>query len=247
MKISIITAVYNGDRDIAATLKSVADQNYDCIEHIVVDGASTDGTVEILRAHVGQIAVLISEPDRGVFDGFNKGIRAASGDAIGFLNCGDTFTVTDVISRIVAQFADDRIDAVFGDVLMVDALERTRVVRRYKSKYFTPHRMAYGLMPAHPTLYLRRRVYDRIGGYNPIFKIAGDFELCLRAFADRLVNYRYIPENLVCMPVGGLSNRGWRSKLQISREMKLACDLDGISTNMAKLCLRFPLKLLELL
>jgi glycosyltransferase involved in cell wall biosynthesis len=247
MKISIITAVFNGASGIVRTLDSVAEQDHRSIEHIVVDGASTDGTMGLVRLRGAGVARCISEPDGGVYDAFNKGLRLATGDAIGFLNCGDAYVSSNIVSRIAEGLSAPGVEAIFGDVLVEDRFNRNRIIRRYSSSAFTPARMAYGLMPAHPTLFLCRNVYEQIGEYNPRFRIAGDFELCLRVFARRKTNYRYVPGAMVLMPNGGLSNRGWRSKLEITREMRLACLLDGVRTNTFKLCLRFPLKMLELL
>jgi glycosyltransferase involved in cell wall biosynthesis len=247
LKISIITAVYNGASAIAETLQSVAQQDYDSIEHIVVDGASSDDTVDKVRSNNARVAHLISEPDTGVYDAFNKGLRCATGDVIAFLNCGDTYVSRTVVSKIAREFMSHEIDAVFADVLIVDALDHTRVVRRYSSRRFAPRAMSYGLMPGHPTLFLRRTVYQRVGEYNRQFRIAGDFELCLRVFALESTPYRYLSEALVRMPRGGLSNAGWRSTWEITGEMRRACHLNGIRTNWAKLSLRIPLKILEML
>jgi glycosyltransferase involved in cell wall biosynthesis len=244
--VSIITAVYNGGHAIADTLRSVAEQDYSDIEHIVIDGASIDDTLAAVRSNGSRVAQLVSEPDKGAYDAFNKGLRRATGDAIGFLNCGDTYLSRSVVSRIAKELSVLGTEAVFGDLLIVNAQRRTQVVRRYNSKRFTPNMMGYGLMPAHPTLFLRREVYQRVGEYDTQFRIASDFELCLRVFALNSVRYRYIPEPLVSMPRGGLSNRGWRSTWQITREMHQACALDGVRTNWAKLTLRIPLKIMEM-
>lgn len=247
MKISIITAVYNGASTITATLRSVAEQDYASVEHIVVDGASTDETVQRVQAHGTHVAQLISEPDSGVYDAFNKGLRRATGDVIAFLNCGDTYESSGVLSRIAREFADPKCDAVFADLLIVDARDCSRVVRRYRSKRFAPKLLAYGVMPAHPTLFLRNSVYRSVGEYDRRFRIAGDYELCLRAFALPSLHYRYIPKILVRMLSGGLSNRGWRSSWQITREMRRACAANGVHTNFVKLLSRLPLKLLEMI
>jgi len=247
MKISIITAVYNDARGICDTLKSVAEQDYQAIEHIVIDGASTDSTVDAIRVHGQRVSRILSERDGGVYDAFNKGLRLATGDAIGFLNSGDTYTSSGAVSRIVQCLHDSGVNAVFGDVLIVNALDHAKVVRRFSSRSFSPARMAYGLMPAHPTLYLRRQVYDRTGEFDTQFRIAGDFEFCLRAFVQRSTTYRYLPEALVRMPRGGLSNKGWRSTWEITREMRLACSKNQIKTNWLKLCFRLPLRMIELL
>jgi glycosyltransferase involved in cell wall biosynthesis len=247
VKISIITAVYNGGDSIAATLKSVAEQDYRSIEHIVIDGASDGATLAAIRSNSDRVSHLISEPDAGVYDAFNKGLRIATGDAVAFLNGGDTYLSATVVSRVVEQLSCEGVGAVFGDVLIVDADDISRVVRRYSSKRFAPQRMAIGLMPAHPTLFLRREIYEDVGEYATQFRIAGDFELCLRVFALRATRYRYIPEALVRMPRGGLSNSGWRSTWRITREMQQACALSGVRTNFAKLSLRLPLKMLEMI
>lgn len=247
MKVSIITAVYNGAGSIGATLKSVVQQDHAGIEHILVDGGSSDSTLEVVGANDSRVSCLISEPDKGVYDAFNKGLRHATGDAIAFLNSGDTYTSSSVVSRMAERLSFDCTQAVFADVQIVDARDLDRVIRRYSSKRFSPKAMAYGLMPAHPSLFLRREIYERVGEYNPKFEIAGDFELCLRIFLNGSIRYRYFNEAVVNMPTGGLSNRGWRSKLTITREMRAACAMNNVKTSVAKLSMRFPLKLLELL
>jgi glycosyltransferase involved in cell wall biosynthesis len=247
MKISVITAVYNGGTSIAETLNSVAQQDHGAIEHIVIDGGSVDCTLATVRLNDKRVTRLISEPDMGVYDAFNKGLRLATGDAVAFLNCGDTYVSPAVVTKMAKELSQDGTQAAFGDVSIVDAADKTRIVRSYSSKRFTPRRMALGLMPAHPTLFLRREVYQSVGEYDTRFRIAGDFELCLRVFACRETRYRYVPEPLVRMPRGGLSNQGWRSKWEITREMRQACAMNNVNTNFVKLCLRFPLKFLEMI
>jgi glycosyltransferase involved in cell wall biosynthesis len=247
LKVSIITAVYNGQSSILETLDSVATQGYPSIEHIVIDGASRDSTAALVRKSATRVAQFVSEPDAGVYDAFNKGLRLASGDVIAFLNCGDTYVSTNVVSRMMDVLSSDGVQAAFADVLIADSSDHSHVIRRYSSKMFSPKRMVYGMMPAHPSLFLRREVYERVGEYDTRFRIAGDFELCLRVFHTASTPYRYLNEAIVRMPSGGLSNRGWRSKLTITREMAEACAMNDINTSFAKLCLRFPLKLLEML
>jgi glycosyltransferase involved in cell wall biosynthesis len=247
LKISVITAVYNGGRTIAATVQSVARQDYQYIEHIVVDGASTDDTLAQIKIDSGRVCHIISEPDAGVYDAFNKGLRCATGDVVAFLNSGDTYTGADIVSNVVKEFLHSNTEATFGNVSIVDANNHDHVVRRYSSKRFSPRAMAYGIMPAHPTLFLHRDVYHRVGEYETQFKIAGDFELCLRVFVRGTTRYTYFPTPMVQMPRGGLSNRGWRSTWAITKEMQLACNLNGVSTNPLKLWSRVPLKLMEML
>ncbi len=246
-KVSIITAVYNGESSIVSTLNSVATQNYSEIEHIVIDGGSIDSTAALVREHGDHVACFVSESDAGVYDAFNKGLRLATGDVIAFLNCGDTYTSANVVSRMVKPLCQVDTQAAFGDVLIVDAQDTNRVIRRYSSKMFSPEKMAFGLMPAHPSLFIRRELYMQAGEFNSKFRIAADYELCLRIFLKESAKYEYVNEATVRMPTGGLSNRGWRSKLTITREMRQACAMNNIDTNFAKLCLRFPLKLLEMI
>jgi len=247
MKVSIVTAVRNGAAAIGATLESVASQTHADIEHLVIDGASTDATVAIVRREGRRVARLLSEPDRGVYDAFNKGLALATGDVVAYLNAGDTYLDEGVVARVVAAFAAHDVDAVFGDVLIVAGADPTRVVRHYSSAHFTPGRLARGFMPAHPALFLRRELYQRLGGYDASYRIAGDFELCVRAFVHEHARFHYLARPLVRMPQGGLSTRGWRSNWIITQEMRRACLQNGVATSTPRLLLRFPVKLLEVL
>jgi glycosyltransferase involved in cell wall biosynthesis len=246
MKVSIITAVLDGADSIGLTLDSVAQQDYPDIEHVIADGGSRDGTAEIARSHRSTRTRILSGRDSGVYSAFNKGLHAATGDVIAYLSSGDCYADSGSVSRMMRTLRTADVDAVFADVLIVDAGRDFRVVRRYRSKRFKPSAMAYGFMPAHPTLFLRRRVYDELGDYDTGYRIAGDYEFCVRAFVIRRITYRYVPEPLVRMPRGGLSNRGWRSKMAITKEMLRACRLNGVRTNWLKISLRIPIKLGEL-
>ena len=247
LKVSIITAVRNGVRDMPATLASVESQDYPDIEHVVVDGASTDGTPDLVRRDGRRVARLLSEPDRGVYDAFNKGLALATGDVIGYLNAGDVYEDAGVISRIAARFESEPVEALYGDVVITDPASSRKVLRHYRSGSFATSRLGWGFMPAHPTLFVRREAYQRAGCYDTSYRIAGDFELCVRLFAEQGVRAAYLPEVLVRMPRGGLSNSGWRSKWIITQEMRRACLAHGIPTSYAKLFARFPVKALEVL
>jgi len=243
--VTLITAVRNGASQIGATLESVAAQDWPAIEHIVIDGASTDDTVERVRRSRAKVTRLVSETDTGVYDAFNKGLRLANGEVIAFLNCGDTYASSGVVSAMMRELSlDPGLQAVYADVTITDASGRPR--RRYSSRGFTPDRMRFGFMPAHPSLFMRTCTYRRLGGYDTSYRIAADFEFCLRAFWRERIQHRYSALNAVYMPNGGLSNRGWRSKLTITREMHRACINNGVPTSYARLLLRIPLKLLEL-
>jgi glycosyltransferase involved in cell wall biosynthesis len=245
LKVSIITAVRNGADVIARTVDSIAAQDYPDIEHVVVDGASTDGTADIVRRMGSRNLRLVSERDAGVYDAFNKGLRLATGDIIGYLNAADTYYALDSVSRIAAAFAEPSVDAVFGDVMIVDADATDVAVRRYSSARFSPGRVANGFMPAHPTLFLRRAVYEKFGPYDVSYRIAGDFELVARVFARGGIRYAYLEEVLVRMPRGGISTSGPRATWTITREMRRACAQNAIPTNYFKLLSRLALKAAE--
>jgi glycosyltransferase involved in cell wall biosynthesis len=245
MKVSIITAVRNGALAIPATLASVAVQDHPDIEHIVVDGASTDATVEVVRQEGPHVEHLVSEPDAGVYDAFNKGLRLATGDVIAFLNAGDLYTHTRVVSSVVAAFADPTLDAVFGDVDIVASDGSERAVRHYRAHAFTASRLADGYMPPHPALFVRRRAYQATGSYDPSYRISGDFEFCVRLFVRERATFRHLPDVMTKMPRGGLSNSGLKSAWIITREMRRACRMHGVATSYPRLLARLPRKLLE--
>ncbi len=245
MKISIITVAYNAATSIGATLKSVAAQTHPDVEHIVIDGGSTDGTLECIASRGQHLAHVVSEPDRGIYDAMNKGIRLASGDIIGILNADDVYADDQILARIAALMAAEPLDAVYGDVVFFAPDRPAITVRRYSSRRFAPARIAWGWMPAHPTLFLRREVFDRFGLYRPDFRIAGDYELVARIFKDDNLRYRYLPEVLVRMSTGGASTGGWRSSLLLNREVLRACRGNGISTNWFMLLSKYPIKMLE--
>lgn len=245
MKVSIVTVAYNSEATIADTLRSVAAQSYRDIEHIVIDGASRDGTLSIIDAHRSQLAQAVSEPDRGIYDAMNKGLRLATGDVVGFLNSDDYYAHDTAIETIVRAFAQPGIDAVFADARFIDPDRPGKVIRRYSSRRFHPGRIAWGWMPAHPTLYLRRAVYERYGGYRTDFRIAGDFEFIARVFGHHDIRYRYLPEVLVTMRTGGISTSGLRGTMLLNREVLRACRLNRIPTNYFKIGSKYLLKLLE--
>ncbi len=243
MKVSVITAVRNRAATIAHTLRSVADQHFAAVEHVVVDGASTDGTLDVVRRHKATVGVLISERDAGVYDAFNKGLAAATGDLVGFLNAGDRYVDEHAIERLVTAIEASGADAVFADVAIVDP-ETRAVRRRYRSLPFSVARLPYGYMPAHPTLFVRRAVFERCGKFDSSYKIAGDFEFVARAFGRGGISHVYVPETLVHMEPGGLSDRGWKSKWAITKELRRACKANGISSGWIRLMSRLPAKYL---
>lgn len=221
--ISVVTATWNCAGTVAGCMASVARQRWPRREHVVIDGASRDGTLEILEAHRGQLAVLVSEPDRGIYDALNKGLQRARGDVVGFLHADDFYADDGVLERVAAAFADPAVDAVYGDLEYVRKDRTDQVVRRWRSAPFTPRRLALGWMPPHPTLYVRRAWYERIGGFDARYRIAADYFSVLQLFSQPAFRARYLPEVLVRMRVGGISNRSLRSILNKSSE-----DLDAL-------------------
>lgn len=180
MKISIITVCYNSAGTLADTLASVREQLYPHIEHIVVDGASSDGSVEIIRTKGQRVATFVSEPDQGIYDAMNKGLQLATGDVVGFLNSDDVFAHDDVVSTIAQTMLEPSIDACYGDLVYVSQDDTNKVVRYWKSREYQPGLCAKGWMPAHPTFYARRTVYQRHGGFDLSLKLQADFEMALR-------------------------------------------------------------------
>lgn len=247
MKTSIITVAYNARDTIAATLESVAAQTHQHIEHIVVDGASTDGTLEIIQQNGKHVARLISEPDKGIYDAMNKGLGLATGEVIGFLNADDVYADDGVLQRVAEIMVRNDLDALFGDAEFVNPARPTRSVRRYRSEHFRPDRIAWGWMPAHPSLFLRRGVYERFGNFRTDYRIAGDFELIARIFHDGTLKYRHVPEVWVRMRTGGVSTGGWRNTVLLNREVLRACRENHIPTNLTKILSKYPVKLFEFL
>ena len=247
MKISIITAVFNAANTIEETLLSVAQQTHQNVEHVVVDGGSSDATPKIIACHRDKLARFISEPDHGVYDAMNKGLALASGEVVGFLNADDVYADKDVLSRVVDIMERESLDALFGDVEFFRPEDPTRTVRRYRSARFSPDQIALGWMPAHPALFLRRRVYENYGLFRTDYRIAGDFEYCARIFHGNTLAYRNLPETLVRMRTGGISTSGWRNTLLLNREVLRACRENGIDTNILKIFSKYPAKLLEFL
>jgi glycosyltransferase involved in cell wall biosynthesis len=245
MKVTVITACLNRRDTIADALRSVRVQRGADIEHIVVDGGSTDGTLEMLEQHRASLAKLVPGPDKGIYDALNKGVAAATGDVIGFLHSDDVFARDDVIATVAARMQADQLDALYGDVAFVRADNLERIVRVYSSRWFRPSRIGWGWMPAHPALFVRRAVYRARGAFKTDYRIAADFEFVARIFSSGQLRYDYLPQVLVKMRLGGVSTRGWRSTLTLNREVMRACRENGIATNYFKILSKYPAKALE--
>lgn len=207
MKISVITAVFNRADTVAQAIASIQKQAHENVQHIVVDGASTDGTLEVLRGHLDDKARLISEPDEGIYDALNKGILLADGDIVGVLHSDDFFADEQVLADVALAFSDPEVDVVYGDLDYVAKGNTDKVIRHWVAGPYSRDRLAWGWMPPHPTLFVRRRVIEQWGGFDTSFSIAADYDAILRYFGKGGVRAAYIPRVLVKMRVGGESNR----------------------------------------
>lgn len=228
MKISVVTAVFNGGETIASALDSALAQGDANCELVVIDGESTDGTQDVLRRYADRLGAFVSEPDQGIYDALNKGIRKASGDVVGFLHADDMFADSSALSRVTNAFADSGVDAVYGDLFYVDKYDPSRVIRYWRAGEFSRERLGWGWMPPHPTFYVRRSVYERLGGFDTSYRIAADYDCMLRFLWRGELRVAYIPEVLVKMRVGGASNRSLRNIVQKSREDWRALRSNGV-------------------
>ena len=228
MKISVVTAVYNRADTIAAAMESVQAQTYADVEHVIQDGGSRDGTLEAVRAAATPSTVVVSERDAGIYDAINRGIGNATGDVVGLMHSDDFFAHDGVLDRVAERFQDPGIDGVYGDLQYVSASDPSRVVRNWRSGEYTPDLLGKGWMPPHPTLYLRREVFERHGLYDTSFQIAADYDAMLRYLAKGRIRIAYIPEVLVKMRVGGESNRSLERILRKSAEDLRALRNNGV-------------------
>lgn len=218
LTISVVTATSNCANTLPDCLASVAQQNYTNREHIVVDGASTDGTLEVINRHIDQIATFKSEPDKGIYDALNKGIKLATGDVVGFLHADDLYASDDVLAKIAQAFEDPTVCAVYGDLEYVSQQDTSKVIRRWKGKPFNKNDLGWGWMPAHPTLYVRREWYSNINGFDVNYRIAADYLSILKLFTQPAFKTHYIPQVLVTMRLGGASNKSIKSIIKKSKE-----------------------------
>ena len=203
-------------------------QTWQEVEHIVVDGASTDGTVQVLQSCMNDRVVLVSEPDNGIYDALNKGMARATGDVVGFMHSDDFFADDHVLARVAAAFSDPEVDAVYGDLDYVAKEDTSHIIRHWRSGEYLPAKLARGWMPPHPTLYLRRSVIDRWGGYDARYQIAADYDAILRYFGQGQIRAAYIPHVLVKMRVGGESNRSLAKVWLKTREDYAALRRNGV-------------------
>jgi glycosyltransferase involved in cell wall biosynthesis len=243
--VSIITVSLNSVKTISDTIESVLSQTYSDIEYIILDGSSSDGTAELVKSFGKRISKFISEPDNGIYDAINKGIRLATGNIVGILNSDDFFFSNDIIEKIAASFNKYEIDAVFGDAQFVDPVDPSKIVRYYSSKYFNISKFKFGYMPAHPSFYVKREFFEKLGYYKVDYKIAADFELLVRFLYINQIKYKYLEIPFISMRTGGISNRSIHSKYILNKEIARACKENGIKTNYFFIYSKYFSKLFE--
>ncbi len=246
MTISIITATFNSGTTLRDTIESVLSQSFKDIEYIIIDGASKDNTLDIIKEYEPKFEgkmKWISEPDKGLYDAMNKGIEMATGDVIGILNSDDFYSSTDILASVAKEIED--VDAVYGDVHFVNPVNLKKTVRYYSSRIFRPWMMRLGFMPAHPSFYCRRSVYQEYGLFDTSFRIAADFEQLLRLIFINKISIKYLPINFVTMRMGGVSTSGWESHKTIFKEHMRAYKKNNVYSNFFLEGLRYIYKVGE--
>lgn len=219
MKITVVTVCYNAANHLGDALRSVDAQTWPDVEHLIVDGASTDGTHSLLDSLPNPRRLVVSESDRGIYDAMNKGLIRATGDVVGFLNADDFLASDSVLADIAHAFEEDpRLDIVYGDLDYVSASDTTRTVRQWRSGSFQTSQLRHGWMPPHPTFYVRRSFLERVGHFDTRYRIAADYDFMMRCLAVPGVRVRYLERLIVRMRVGGASNASLRMLVRKSRE-----------------------------
>ncbi len=246
LKISVITVAFNAAKTIAETLNSVISQTHNNIEYIVIDGNSTDDSLLIINQYKEFLSLVISEPDKGLYDAMNKGISLATGEIIAILNADDIYENNEVLSNICKIMSANNSDAVIGDVIFFNKRNPKKSIRRYDSSYFSPSKIQYGWMPAHPAMFLKRSVYERFGLYKTDYKIAADFEFVARVFSRNAIKYSYVPQVFVRMQTGGISTGSWQNRFLLNFECLRACRENKIDTNILMILSRYPRKIFEI-
>lgn len=250
MKVSIVTATYNSGKTVKDTIESVLKQSYRDIEFIIKDGGSKDNTLEICREYEANFEgrmKIISAPDKGIYDAMNKGFEAAAGDVIGILNSDDFFSTDDVIEKMVKEFEkDETLDAVYGDIHFVKNEDLSKCTRYYSSKMFRPWLLRFGFMPAHPSFYCKKAVFDKYGLYDLQYRTSSDFEMMVRLLWGNKIKTKYIPMDFVTMRAGGESTAGLASKKKVNNDIARSLKAHGIYTNQVFQMVRYAWKACEL-
>ena len=243
MKISIITVCFNSAKTLEDTFKSVKSQTYQDIEYIVVDGGSKDETIEIIKKYEKIISSWISESDKGLYDAINKGIEKASGDFIGILNSDDVFYSNNTIQDLINFLEQQKdVDAIIGDIVQV---KNNKIIRKYSSKNWTPNKLRLGFMPPHPSIFIKKSVYNKLGLYKLGYKIAADYELIIRYFLKNKINFKYSGIITTKMLVGGASSSGASSYKIITNEVQRAFNENDLNYSKFRVKYRVIWKLMD--
>jgi glycosyltransferase involved in cell wall biosynthesis len=243
--ISIITVCLNSEETILDTIDSVLEQKYPNIEYIIIDGGSSDSTVDLIRSYEKKIDKFVCEPDDGLYDAMNKGIEISTGDIVGVLNSDDFYIDNNVLSEVVTKFSETNIDSIFANLVYVKSKNINKVIRFFDSGQFKPSLFSYGLMPAHPTFFVKRDIYERLGKYRTDLKNAADFDLMVRFLYQHNISYYYFDKVIVIMRLGGKSTSLksiWTNNIEILN----VCKSNGIRTNILKILLRYAFKIYTL-
>ncbi|MBK7388669.1 MAG: glycosyltransferase [Bacteroidia bacterium] len=245
MKISIITITFNSEKTVEDTIKSVVSQDFPNVEYLIIDGLSKDKTLQVVNKYSAYIDKVVSEKDKGLYDALNKGIKHATGEVIGMLHSDDVYANNQVLSKVAQQFAiDPTLEAVYADLVFVDRENTDKVLRTWKSGAYKEDAFKQGWMPPHPTFFVKKSVYDRLGGFNLDLKLSADYELMLRFIHKEKIKIAYLPEIIVKMRMGGISNTSFFVKLKANMEDKLAWKLNGVKPGWFT-TIRKPLKKLS--
>lgn len=257
MKISVITATWNSGKTIGDTLRSVLNQSFTNIEHIIKDGGSKDDTLEICKNFEqkyykdeckGRTINILSDKDKGIYDAMNQGVKAATGDVIGILNSDDFYTSDDVLARVAEEFEKNpELEAVYGDIHFVKDENLKKCTRYFSSRYFRPWALRFGFMPAHPSFYVRREVYEKYGLYDLDFRTSSDFEMMVRLFVKEKIHARYINKDFVTMRAGGESTAGLEAKKKVNRDIAGSLKKHGVYSNQFFQSLRYLWRIGEIL
>lgn len=245
MKISIITVCYNSAETIEDTIQSVASQTYGNVEYIIVDGNSKDATLEIVKKYPNVISKWVSEKDNGIYDAMNKGISMATGDIIGILNADDVYTNSNVLSDVMKRFEDESVQGVYGDLKYVQKENLQKVIRFWKSGEYAEGKFFQGWMPPHPTFYVRKSVYEKFGKYRLDMPSASDYEFMLRVIHVNKIKLSYLPQVLVLMREGGMSNKSLQHRINANKDDRRAWQVNGVQPKFYTLYLKPLSKLLQ--
>jgi glycosyltransferase involved in cell wall biosynthesis len=246
-KVSLITVSYNSEKTIRDTIESVLLQNYETIEYIIIDGGSTDSTLEIINGYKDKIQIVVSEPDQGIYDAMNKGVRHSSGDIIGVINSDDFYPNKEVISSVVEKFIQNpSSELVLGAIDFVKASDVTKSVRKFTTRYFTPKLMRFGVMPPHPAAFIKKSAYLKVGDYKLGYKIAADFDLLLRMLKVNQLPFTKLNKVCVRMRLGGVSTEGMASFQVISKELLQSLNENNVYSNSTFVLLRVLSKVKQL-